>query len=234
MKKTWIDLLHELPVDATLRELLTSTGLAMPDDFAWTDKPDTTNTLIEALLTWPDVAVRDAVAAKLRASVALGDSAGTQAMFQVRGAPFASGVEWLPLEERFTFYGGGIAYIPSGVSPEAVAADDPRAPIYGPFSPDFRWVTLSDRPEPIHCSEGQAAVFGALWGFKGQQVKAEAIMSRAGLSSDKPSDLFKVRPRDKGKPQYEAQHHAYEVLVECHKREGLYWMPCASPNLASA
>ena len=63
---------------------------------------------------------------------------------------------------------------------------------------------------------------------------AEAIMSRAGLSSGKPSDLFKVRPRDKGKPQYEAQHHAYEVLVECHKREGLYWMPCASPNLASA
>jgi hypothetical protein len=153
---------------------------------------------------------------------------------QMRSAPFASGVEWLPLEERFTFYGGGIAYIPSGVSPEAVAADDPRTPVYGPFSADFRWVTLADRPEPIHCSEGQAAVFGALWGFKGQQVKAEAIMSRAGLSSDKPSDLFKVRPRDKGKLQYEDQHHAYEVLVKCHKREGLYWMPCASPNLASA
>ena len=83
MKKTWIDLLHELPVDATLREFLTGYGLAMSDDFAWTDKPDTTKTLIEALLTWPDVAVRDAVAAKLRASVALGDTAGTQAMFQV-------------------------------------------------------------------------------------------------------------------------------------------------------
>ena len=51
MKKTWIDLLHELPVDATLREFLTGHGLAMPDDFAWTDKPDTTKTLIEALLT---------------------------------------------------------------------------------------------------------------------------------------------------------------------------------------
>ena len=50
MKKTWIDLLHELPVDATLREFLTGHGLAMPDDFAWTDKPDTTKTLIEALL----------------------------------------------------------------------------------------------------------------------------------------------------------------------------------------
>ena len=83
MKVTWIDLLHELPVDAALREFLTGHGLMMPSDFAWTDKPETTKALIEALLSCPDVAVRDAVTAKLRASVALGDSAGTQAMFQV-------------------------------------------------------------------------------------------------------------------------------------------------------
>lgn len=76
-------LLHELPVDTTLREFLTGHGLMMPSDFAWIDKPETTLALIEAVLTCPDVAVRDAVAAKLRASVALGDSAGTQAMFQV-------------------------------------------------------------------------------------------------------------------------------------------------------
>jgi hypothetical protein len=55
----------------------------MPDDFAWTDKPETTQALIAALLGCPDIAVRDTVAAKLRASVTLGDSAGTQAMFQV-------------------------------------------------------------------------------------------------------------------------------------------------------
>ncbi len=83
MKKTWIDLLHELPVDATLRGFLTGQGLLMPDDFAWTDKPETTQALIAALLGYPDIAVRDTVAAKLRASVTLGDSAGTQAMFQV-------------------------------------------------------------------------------------------------------------------------------------------------------
>ncbi len=83
MKKTWIDLLYELPVDATLREFLTGQGLLMPDDFAWTDKPETTQALIGALLGCPDIALRDTVAAKLRASVALGDSAGTQAMFQV-------------------------------------------------------------------------------------------------------------------------------------------------------
>jgi hypothetical protein len=28
-----------------------------------------------------------------------------------RGSPFGSGVEWLALEERFTFYGGGISFI---------------------------------------------------------------------------------------------------------------------------
>mgnify|MGYP000479321433 FL=1 len=83
MKKTWIDLLYELPVDATLREFLTGHGLLMPDDFAWTDKPETTQALIGALLGWPDISLRDTVAAKLRASVTLGDSAGTQAMFQV-------------------------------------------------------------------------------------------------------------------------------------------------------
>lgn len=83
VKKTWLDLLLELPVDATLREFLISNRLTMPDDFVWSDTPETTKALIEALLAYPDVSVRDAVAAKVRASVALGDTAGTQAMFQV-------------------------------------------------------------------------------------------------------------------------------------------------------
>lgn len=153
---------------------------------------------------------------------------------QVRGAPFAGGIEWLPLEERFTFYGGGITHIRIGASAEPVIAADPSTPIHGPFSADFRWVTLTDRPHPIRCSEGQAAVFEALWGFKGQKVTAEAIMTRAGLSSDKPSDIFKVRVRNKGKPQYEDQRYAYGVLVKSHQREGLYWMPCAFPDFAAA
>lgn len=34
------------------------------------------------------------------------------------GSPFGIGVEWLALEERFTFYGGGIAYIRPGVGTE--------------------------------------------------------------------------------------------------------------------
>lgn len=77
-------------------------------------------------------------------------------------------------------------------------------------------------------------MFGALWDFKGQKVAAETVMTRAGLNSDKPNDIFKVRTRDKGKQQYEDQHHAYVTLVKAHKRDGLYWMPCACPDFAAA
>lgn len=157
----------------------------------------------------------------------------TPASVEARRARLPAGIEWLPLDERFAFYGGGISFLQPGEEPPRIEVADPRTPVHGPFSSDFRWVTLADRPEPIHCSEGQAAVFRALWGFKGQKVKAEAIMTRADLSSDKPNDLFKVRTRDKGKQHYEDQHHAYEVLVKTHKRDGLYWMPCASPDFAS-
>lgn len=93
MKKTFVDVLLELPVDATLREFLTSHGLTMPEDFAWIDKPEATQALVQALVTCTNMSVRDQVAAKLRASVALADTAGVQAMFKValgRGAILAT------------------------------------------------------------------------------------------------------------------------------------------------
>ena len=83
MKKTWIEWLHELPVDGALRDFLTANGLGMPPDFAWTDAPETTRALIDALVTDPSGAVRDPVAAKLRAAISLGDGAGSQSMFEV-------------------------------------------------------------------------------------------------------------------------------------------------------
>ena len=83
MKKTWVEVLLELPVDAGLRDFLTDNGLTMPAGFTWTDAPETSQALVEALLTCADVTVRDRVAAKFRASVELGDAAGKQAMFQV-------------------------------------------------------------------------------------------------------------------------------------------------------
>ena len=83
MKKTWIEWLHELPVDGALRDFLTANGLGMPPDFAWTDAPETTQALIDALVTDPSGAVRDPVAPKLRAAISLGDGAGSQSMFEV-------------------------------------------------------------------------------------------------------------------------------------------------------
>ena len=149
-----------------------------------------------------------------------------------RGSPFGSGVEWLALEERFTFYGGGITFISSVPSAAPVVAD-PAAPVNGPFSADFKWATLPDvQSTPIHFTQGQAKVFEALWSFKGAEVDGERIMQRAGQKSDKPIDLFKIKSRDKGKPEYEARLAAYVALVVTQQRAGLYSMPCAAAVLA--
>ena len=135
--------------------------------------------------------------------------------------------EKLPLEERFTFYGGGIAHIRPGATSEPAVAADPWTPVHGPFSADFGWVTLDDWTHgPIRCTDGQAAVFSALWSFKGAEVDGERIMTRAGQTSDKPIDLFKVKTANKGKPEYEGPLHAYRALVKSNRRQGVYWMGC--------
>ncbi|WP_316685682.1 hypothetical protein, partial [Ralstonia mannitolilytica] len=59
-----------------------------------------------------------------------------------RGSPFGAGVGWLALEERFTFYGGGIALIGASSPSAQSAAADPATPVNGPFSADFKWATL--------------------------------------------------------------------------------------------
>ncbi|MCW5260663.1 hypothetical protein D5045_10690 [Verminephrobacter eiseniae] len=152
---------------------------------------------------------------------------------ETRGSPFGTGVEWLVLEERFTFYGGGIALIGTPSPPPEPAVADPAAPVNGSFSADFRWVTLPDGDgTPIQFTDGQAKVLGALWSFKGEATTADRIMQRAGLGSAKPSDLFKIKAKDKGKLEPTAQHAAYGVLVVTQQRAGLYAMPCAAVALA--
>ncbi|HET9123073.1 MAG TPA: hypothetical protein VFN52_06215 [Acidiferrobacteraceae bacterium] len=85
---------------------------------------------------------------------------------------------------------------------------------------------------PIRFTDGQAKVFEALWSFKGAQVGGERIMQRAGEKSDKPIDLFKIKSKDKGKPEHEARLAAYGALVVTQQRAGLYSMPCATAVLA--
>ena len=82
MKKTFVDVMLELPVDPTLHDFLTSHGLPVPDGFAWDDTPETSQFLVEAVKIWPDTDARDRMTANLLASVQLGDAAGKQAMFE--------------------------------------------------------------------------------------------------------------------------------------------------------
>jgi dipeptidyl aminopeptidase/acylaminoacyl peptidase len=107
--------------------------------------------------------------------------------------------------------------------------------VKGPFSADFRWVTLPDWPHgPIRLTEAQAAVFDALWSFKGKPVTAERVMQRAGWKSDKPIDVFKVKARDKGKPEAEGPLFAYRALVVVQGRQGLYSIRQAPPLRSAA
>ena len=90
MKKTFVDVMLELPVDATLRDFLTTHSLPVPDGFAWDDTPETSQFLVEAVKVWPDIAARDRMTANLMASVQLGDAAGKQAMFEAAVADGAA------------------------------------------------------------------------------------------------------------------------------------------------
>jgi len=136
-------------------------------------------------------------------------------------------VEWLMLEVRFTFFGGGIAFIPS-VPSVAPAVADPAANVNRPFSADNKLATLPAlQAKPIRFTDGQAKVFESLWLLKGVEVDGERVMQRTSQKSDKPIDLFKVKSKDKGKPEHEARQAAYGALVVTQQRAGLYSMPCA-------
>jgi hypothetical protein len=86
----------------------------------------------------------------------------------------------------------------------------------------------------IRCTDGQAAVFRSLWSFKAVEVDGDRVMQRAGLASGKPNDLFKIKQRYKGNPDYEGPLFAYRALVKSNRREGTYWMPCAGGTVISA
>jgi hypothetical protein len=140
---------------------------------------------------------------------------------------FGGAANWLPLEERFTLYGGNVSFIEPGASAGEAVHDSTDA-VYGPFSADFRWVWLQAEGDPIELSAAQAAVFKALWEFGGQSQEAHVVMSRARLASDKPVDVFKVKAQHKGDPRYEGPVRAYKELVKTHQRAGTYAMPCAA------
>ena len=108
-----------------------------------------------------------------------------------RGSPFSAGVEWLVLEERFTFYGGAITFIPSVPSAVPTVAD-PASPVNGPLSADFRWAMLPNISDaPIQFTQGQAKVFEALWSFKG--VEMDGGIAGLGLHLGEKFRLMRQR-----------------------------------------
>ena len=123
-----------------------------------------------------------------------------------------------------------MSFIPPGAEIEELGSE-PSGPTHGPFSADFRWVFLEDAPgDPVLLSDAQSAIFKALWHFRGKPETAEVIMTKAGLDSLKPVDIFKVKTSNKGDPRYERPKLAYDTLVQTRRREGLYWLPCAVPQ----
>lgn len=139
--------------------------------------------------------------------------------------PLAGAASWLPMEERFTLYGGNVRFIESGAADHDEVRDS-KDLVHGPFSNDFRWVLLQGAP--IELSPAQAAVFKVLWNFGGQPQEAHVIMARAGFNSDKPIDVFKVKKENKGDARYEGPHRAYKELVKTDRRAGTYLMPCSA------
>lgn len=140
-------------------------------------------------------------------------------------APLGDEVTWLPLQERFAIYGSGLSFIEPGEKQSRAITNDPATPVHGPFSEDFRWVTLAEWPHgPIRLTKGQAAIFRALWSFHGVKVDAQRLMVRAGLSSAKPIDLFKVKANKQSDDDRTRPLAAYRQLVLSNRREGLYWL----------
>lgn len=146
--------------------------------------------------------------------------------------PLGGAAQWLPMEERFTLFGGNLSFMEPGTVVDDVDQVDESAPVNGPFSADFRWVHLPGEPAPIALSEAHASVFSVLWHFGGRAQEAHSVMSRAGLKSEKPIDVFKVKAENKGNPKYEGPLRAFRALVKKEQYEGIYWMPCAALTTA--
>ena len=141
----------------------------------------------------------------------------------VREAPFPDGVTWLPLEERFAYYAGGITML--NPAPTLALANDHGTSIHGPFSEDFKTVTLPDSPYGvIRITAAQARVMRAIWSFKGVPATASQIMAGAKLGSEKPIDVFKIKKQFKNSETHRARLYVYQALIETDQWGGLYWI----------
>ena len=138
--------------------------------------------------------------------------------------PLAGIATWWHLEDRFALHGMALRLF--GDDPDTVVDTNGAfipAAVHGPFSHDFTWVHLDGWPQgPIRLTKAQARLFAVLWDHRHQAQSAELLMRQAGLASEKPMDVFKLKTSNRGDPKYEGPLHAYEKLVIRQQRHGLY------------
>lgn len=140
--------------------------------------------------------------------------------------PLAGTATWWHLEDRFTLHGMALRLL--GDDPDVLVDSNgavvPVA-VHGPFSQDFTWVHLDGWPHgPVRLTDAQARVFRVLWEYRHHAQSAEFLMKKAGLASEKPMDVFKLKASNRGDPEYEGPLRAYEKLVVRHRRQGLYYL----------
>lgn len=139
--------------------------------------------------------------------------------------PLAGTATWWHLEDRFALHGLALRLLDPDQGENIDAQQDsiPNVAVHGPFSEDFAWVHLEGWPHgPIHLTEAQARLFSVLWRHRNQAQSAEFLMGEAGLGSERPIDVFKLKASNRGDPRYEGPLHAYEKLVMRQRRQGLY------------
>lgn len=143
--------------------------------------------------------------------------------------PLAGTATWWQLEDRFALHGMALRLLgdDQGNAVESNGTVIPPA-VHGPFSEDFTWVHLAGWPHgPIHLTEAQAKLFAVLWEHRHQAQPGDLLMRQAGLASEKPMDIFKIKAANRGDPLYEGPLQAYEQLVRRQRRLGLYQLTWA-------
>ena len=144
--------------------------------------------------------------------------------------PLVGTATWWHLEDRFALHGLALRLLDrdQGETPDALQDNMPSVAVHGPFSEDFAWVHLEDWPHgPIRLTEAQAHLFSALWKHRNQPQSAEFLMREAGLASERPIDVFKVKASNRGDPRYEGPLQVYKTWVIRQQRNGLYRLNCA-------
>lgn len=124
----------------------------------------------------------------------------------------------VPLPAAFRLRSGGLVAdeaVWAGVQiPVGLSATQRR---HGPFSHDFREVTLPGEATPIALTPAQAAIMRVLWELEGASIDRKTLMRRAGVELEKPVDAF-------ARNKYPEANRAYRALVLLDRRGG-YRLP---------